>query len=311
MQPYILHNGKKPSAAALIAKRLSGKNAEILRRHTIEERRETQRFLFSKLAMPKNISNQLVFCSGVHCEWLWNNEHKLEHKVVLYLHGGGWVFGGLKSARVAGMMMAEKLNCRVLSVDYRLAPENPFPAGLDDAHDVYCWLLESGFDSKEIAFLGDSAGGNLALALTHRLIEEQRPLPACIALISPATDLRADSVAIAQNCDLLYTIHRGLDTDVFALYVPDEIDRENPLVSPVCGLLTGFPPILIHTGGDEELAEENLVFAEKAYRDGVNITLKLWEDLFHDFTLGNPIFPEAQESATELADFLRENLWSE
>ena len=307
-QPYIIYNGKKPSAAALIAKRLAAKNAAIMRRRTIEEHREAQRFIYSKLAMPKSISAQLVFCSDVSCEWIWQTECKLQPRVVLYLHGGGWAFGSLRTARVAGMMMAELLPCRILTVDYRLSPENPFPAGLDDAYKVYLWLLESGLKPSEIALLGDSAGGNLALSLTTRLLQEQIPPPSCIALISPATDLRTDCSALAEKMDLLYTMHRGLDTDLLTLYVPDGIDRENPLVSPVCAALNGFPPILIHTGSDEGFAHDNIVFAEKAYSAGVDITLKLWDDLFHDFTLGSPIFPEAQESAVELAAFLQKHL---
>ena len=306
--PHIIYNDKKPSTTALIAKRLAAKNADFMRHKTIEEHRETQNFIFSKLAVPKNISTQHVFCSNVKCEWIWQTDCELSSRVVLYLHGGSWAFGSLKTARAAGIKMAEALRCRVLTVDYRLSPENPFPAGLSDTYSVYIWLLKSGFKPSDIGLLGDSAGGNLALCLTTKLIQKEQPLPACIALISPATDLRTECAALSAKPDLLYTLHRGLDTDVFSMYVPKGIDRSNPLISPICGSLAGFPPILIHAGSDECLTEDIIAFANKAHSDNVDILLKLWVDLFHNFTLGSPIFPEAQESVVELADFLCSHL---
>lgn len=307
-KPYLSFSQRRPGAKSLLLKRASEKNNEVLREKTVEEHRDAQNMLADMRLIPPTARMEKIICAGVPCEWV-SRADSPAGKVILYLHGGSWAFGNLKTAKAVGVLLTEATNYRVLVVEYRLSPEYSYPAGLDDCRTVYGWLREQGFAPGDIALFGDSAGGNLSLCLLHRLLGEGQPLPCAVALASPVTDLTANSEIYRRKPDLFYTNYADRRQDIFSLYT-GENDRENPLISPVYGELQAFPPLLIHVGGDEELVIDCDRFAAKAYAEGVDVRLKIWKELFHDFSIFGITLKESRQSMKEFGAFLKLHLGS-
>lgn len=305
-KPYLTFSFPPPGARSLLFKKGAEKNAEIMRQKTVEEHREAQTALADMRLLPPGTRSEPEECDGVSCEWVLR-EGCPEDKLICYIHGGSWAFGNLKTSRPVAALLGEITGCGVLVVDYRLAPEHPFPAASDDCVAVYRWLLRRGLLPQNMAFFGDSAGGNLTLSLFHRLKMEGLPLPAAAGLASPATDMSETSALIRRMPDLLFTQHEGREQDVFSLYCGDH-DRKAPLISPIYGDLTGFPPLLIHVGSDEELCIDCDLFASACHTAGVDVALKIWRDMFHDFSVVGVTLKESRESLKEFADFFREKL---
>lgn len=299
--PYLTFSRRKPGALSLMFKRAAELNAARMREKTIPERRELPEALAAVRPSPPGAAVEAQTCGGVPCEWIYTKKAP-QGKVILYLHGGGWTFGNLKTARPAGLFLAEASGYRVLSVEYRLAPEHPFPAGLDDCAAVFDWLLENGFTEENIALFGDSAGGNLSLCLTCRLLEQGRRAPCAIGLASPVTDMTERSRLVRSRDDLIYVMYQNEETDIFELYANGS-DRRNPLLSPVFSDLQGFPPMLIHVGGDEALALDCVAFSKKVYRQDVPVILKVYKGMFHDFSIVGRTLAESRQSVREFARF--------
>src|SRR4051812_23636734 len=185
-------------------------------------------------------------------EWLSPRDGFTSERVVYYLHGGGYISGSAKSCRPITATLARLLNGRVFGLDYRLAPEHRFPAGLDDAVAGYRWLLSSGIDPRSIAVVGDSAGGGMTLALALRLRDAGEPLPSCLICLSPWTDMTGNSESLTTNSER-DSMFVGEDIARYAqIYLGDQ-SRHNPLASPLLADLGGLPPVLIQVGRDEVL----------------------------------------------------------
>lgn len=306
LKPYLTFSHPRPGAASMLFRRAAEKNNTILREKTIEERRELMLPLAEMRLIPPGVQFQPVDCSGVPCEWVFRADSPAE-KIILYLHGGSWAFGNLKTARAVGVMLCEVTGYRVLVAEYRLSPEFPFPCGLDDCAAVLDWLGADGFVGEKVGIFGDSAGGNLTLALIHRLRREGKPLPKALGLASPCTDLSDTSELVRQKPDLTLTQYQGAERDAFSLYLGDH-DRTDPLISPVYGDLAGFPPMLIHVGQAEELCIDNDIFAQKAYDAGVDVALKIWKEMFHDFSIVGVTLRESRQSLKEFGAFFTEQL---
>ena len=243
--------------------------------------------------------------NGVPGEWAEAGGGSTQ--LMLFLHGGGYVACTLETHRPYTCFFAES-GFRVFSADYALAPEHPFPAGLDDAVAVYRGM-RTAYPEASIAIAGDSAGGGLALAAMLRLKAEGDPLPAAAALFSPLTDLTGAGDSRASNnekCAMFFA--KGLDT-IPPYYVPgsDPSRFENPLVSPVYGDYRGFPPMLIHVGEDETLRDDSLRLAAKAREAGVRIDLQVWQTVSHDWQLFYKMVPEGRQSLEQAAAFLHEH----
>ncbi|MDR2908530.1 MAG: alpha/beta hydrolase [Oscillospiraceae bacterium] len=291
-----------PSASSLALKRGALRRHERLGAMPLSGQREELQRLHKAALLPPGTNAGSVLARGVPCEWLQKDGASYK-KAVLYIHGGGWVLGDLSVARHAGSLLAASFGRRVLTVGYRLAPEHPFPAGLNDCRDAYLWLLENGYSPRDIALAGDSAGGNLALCLLALLLETQTPLPSAAVLFSPVTDLGEGSELRKNPIPLCHTIYKGERRSVFELYT--DLDPQNPLISPVAGNLSEYPPILIHVGSDEPLAADCAAFAEKSFLLGGRARCKIWNDMFHDFSIFGPALKESRESLAEAAEFLR------
>lgn len=303
---YLTFSHPLPGPTGFLFKKTAEKNAAYLRTLTIAEHREAN----ERLADVRMIAPGIRFCPetclGVPCEWVFREEYPAD-RVILYLHGGSWAFGNLHTARAAATFLSTYSGYRVLVAEYRLAPEHPYPAGAEDCAAVYFWLRQNGFSAEQIALFGDSAGGNLSLSLLQRLRQQEQPMPAAVALASPATDLSETSAFFRRDEDLLYTQHEGREQDILSLYCGGH-DRKDPLISPYYGNFSMLPPMLIHVGQEEALCVDCDLFAAKAWQAGNIISLKIWREMYHDFSIVGNTLKESRRSMTEFSDFLRENL---
>lgn len=238
---------------------------------------------------------------GVPGEWV--DGPSGSKAVLLYLHGGGYFGCSAKSHRPITVAFALQ-GFRVFAPEYRLAPENQFPAAMDDAVAVYRGLLSEGYSPNQIVVAGDSAGGGLALSLLLALREKGDPLPAGAAVFSPWTDLAATGDSIRTNAVRCAMFH-GPDIAHSARYYLGEMDPFNPLASPLYADFTGLPPLLIHVGEDEVLRDDSTRLAERARAAGVRVQLKIWPVVPHAWQLAPHLIPEARQSLRESADFLR------
>jgi acetyl esterase/lipase len=229
-----------------------------------------------------------------------------KEKVLLFLHGGGYVTGSINSHLMLCIPMAQTLKMNVFAPEYRLAPEHPFPAALEDALKAYRWLLAQGYKPADIIIAGDSAGGGLALAVVLALRENHEPLPAAIICMSPWADLTNSGQSHITKADAEVV----LKTDVlkeWALCYTDETNLNNPLVSPVYADFHGFPPLLIQVGSEEILLDDARMLADKAKADGVDVTLKVWAGLWHVWPALGDLIPESRETFLEIEQFIRDH----
>ncbi|MDA1075152.1 MAG: alpha/beta hydrolase [Proteobacteria bacterium] len=220
---------------------------------------------------------------------------------VLYLHGGGYVLGSLNThAELMGRISAE---CRapVLGVEYRLAPEHPYPAALDDALAAYQRLLSNGIKPEQIVIAGDSAGGGLSLACLLALKEAGLPLPAGAMLLSPWTDLTGSGASIKSRADADPMVSARLLDPMVALYKGDQ-PADLPRLSPLFGDLSGLPPLLIQVGDAEILLDDSTRLSERAKAAGVDATLQIYDGAFHVFQ-NMPDLPESAEALKAMAGF--------
>lgn len=225
--------------------------------------------------------------------------------VILQLHGGGYV-GALKNSyrTMAGLYAEVGKGAKVLTIDYRVAPEHPFPAALMDAYAAYCWLLEQGHSGKQIILAGDSAGGGLAMALCHYLKDHEVELPAGIIAMSPWTDLTAGGSSYKDNYEIDPVFGCGGDYLIHDSAYIGEHDAKNPYISPAFGDFTGFPPMLIQVGTCEMLLSDSEIVAKKALEAGVKVRLSKYEGMFHVFQMAAKLMPESRKAWAEVGKYI-------
>ena len=265
-------------------------------------RRKKTDELGRKYSLAKNIKIQQVQLDGVTCEWAFLENAPLD-KVIIFLHGGGFCIGSIDTYRHFTSRLAKATGIRVLYVEYRLAPENPFPGAVDDAISVYQSLLSQGLSAENIILVGDSAGAGLCLSSTLALRDNGEPLPAALVLFSPWTDLTLTSKSLKSNAKKDPLVFLDDQKRLVEAYAKGK-DVKNPLISPRFGNFNGFPPILIHTSDDEVLLDDSLNLADKAKKDGVEVTLKLWKGMFHVFAIFPDHTPEGKKSLKEVVAFI-------
>ena len=242
--------------------------------------------------------------NGVPGEWVESSTPS--DAVLLYLHGGGYFACSPETHRPITSYFALH-GFRVFAPDYRLAPENRFPAALDDATAAYRGLLAEGHPPHRIVVAGDSAGGGLAVALMISLRDSRGPLPIAAALFSPWTDLAATGESVRSNARRC-AMFNGPDIGPSARYYLGDRDPKTPLASPLYAKLKGLPPLLIHVGANEVLRDDSTRLAEKARAAVVSVELKVWPVVPHAWQLGPHIMPEARQSLRESAAFLHARL---
>lgn len=236
---------------------------------------------------------------GVPGQWV---ESKAANGItLLYIHGGAFVACSPTTHQSITGAFAKR-GFRVFAIDYRLAPEHKFPAQLDDTEAAYRGLLAEGIPADRIAVAGESAGGNLTLALLLRLKETGGPMPAAVAAWSPATDLTGSSPSYTENAASDAMLDPETVRAVPGFYLPAGLDVNTPLASVVHGDFSGAPPILVHVANDEILRDDGLRLAEKARADGVSVAVRRFDDVPHAWQLF-PILPEQRQSLDETAAF--------
>ena len=256
----------------------------------------------ARLRLDHAVKREAVSADGVSCEWLIPPNSPAD-QVLLYLHGGGFVFGLTPPHLQMGAYLARKMGMRILMVDYRLAPDHPFPAALDDCATAYRWLLKQGISAPNIAVAGDSAGGNLAITLLMELRNNGDPLPAAAACLSPVTDLTKDNLHPGRKDPLLPARAVGFYTRSYL----GRSDAHNPLISPVFGDLRALPPLLVHAGEDEILCEDAVRLARLAESAGVDVRLEIYPRMWHVWQI-NLSLPQAVQSLEAIAHFLKAHL---
>ncbi|MDE6931681.1 MAG: alpha/beta hydrolase [Oscillospiraceae bacterium] len=227
----------------------------------------------------------------ISCEWVRPARPHQTSDMILYCHGGGFCTGSLKYARTLTTKLALAASMDVLSFNYRLAPEHPAPAALEDALKVWDYLMLLGYDAKNITVCGDSAGGNLALVLGLKLKEERRALPRSFVLFSPWTDLTLTSPSHAEKAELDPILTMEYLKSAREAYVPEGISKEavykNPDVSPLFGDHTGFPPVYIQAGSNEILLDDSAGLQKKLAKQHVSAKIDIYEGMWHVFQMSN------------------------
>ncbi len=248
-----------------------------------------------------------VAAGGVWGEWI-SPAGAPKDKAILYFHGGGFRIGSVASHRDLIAQIAVASGCPVLAINYRLAPEHRFPAALDDAFAAYDWILGQGLKPANIAFAGDSAGGNLALAAMLSLRERKRPLPAGAVLMSPWTDLAATGASYVSRAEADPIHQRSMILALAKNYLGGQGDPRDPLVSPLYADLAGLPPLLIQVGDRETVLDDSVMLAEQARAAGVAVDLQVWDGMIHVFQMFGAELPEAQRAIADIARFLDRHL---
>jgi len=273
-----------------------------------EQRRRIETLARLIIRLPKGVTKESVRAGKVEAEWVVPVKSNAD-TAVLYLHGGGYTLCSPATHR--GLTGAIALACksRMLVPNYRLAPEHPFPAALEDAIATYRWLLAQGLAPHHIAIGGDSAGGGLTLATALCLRDSGDPLPAALFLLSPWTDLTfsGESHNTRRAVDPIF----GGESKSKEPFAPAYLGQEtpsNPLISPLLADLRGLPATLIHVGDDEILLDDSTRLGEKMEAAGVDVRIRVWDGLWHVFQAFVPFLPEARQSVAEIGEFIRRRI---
>jgi monoterpene epsilon-lactone hydrolase len=270
----------------------------------IETARQGLEALSALTPLAKDINVEKTSIEGIPAEWV-TAPNAVEDRVFLYLHGGAYIMGSCNTHRYIASKLARSTAARVLVPEYRLAPENPFPAAIEDAVKVYRWLISSGFAPDKIIIGGDSAGGGLTLATLISLKDEEEALPALAVLLSPWTDMEGTGESMETRADVDPWLSPDASRTTPALYIRD-MDPRHPLVSPIYADLSGLPTMLVHVGNDEILLSDSARLVDRARASGVEITFKIWDEMWHVFQTF--AIPEGQQAIDEIGDFVRKHL---
>lgn len=237
----------------------------------------------------------------IHGEWIYVNRAHMKKYIILYCHGGGYSTGSCVYARTLTTKLATTTSMDVLSFDYRLAPEHPYPAATEDAMQVWNHLMLLGYGARDIILAGDSAGGNLVLSLMLRLKQENRLLPRGAVLMSPWTDLTSSGKSHVTKESIDPVLNAGYLQEMITNYAPGR-DLTNPLISPLFGDFEGFPPVYIQVGSNEILLDDSNMLYKKLLKANVSVKLDLFKGMWHVFQMSP--FKTAYEAMDKNAEFI-------
>jgi acetyl esterase/lipase len=293
---------KKKAGMVELHDKLTGEERDFLKRLLHYAFEGSARQELEQYPIPKEIEIKSVMLDKTPAEWVIPS-NPIEDNVILYLHGGGWIIGSPLTCRRLNSAVAIATSTKILSLDYRLAPEHPFPTPLEDCVNAYKWLLSNGFKSDHIIIAGDSAGGNLTLTTLLKIRDLGIDLPAGAICLSPATDLTLADDSYFKNAETDPVL---ADIGIFwwkVAYIAGE-DPRNPFISPLFADLKGLPPILIQASSCEILYSDATRIVEKAKKAGTNATLQAWDDMTHVFQGTRfELLPEAEDAISKIADF--------
>ncbi len=251
----------------------------------------------------KEVVYRQVEVEGMEGEWVSPNRPYMKEHVILYCHGGGYSTGSPLYARTITSKLADSTSMDVFCFDYRLAPEHPYPAAIEDAMKAWDYLMLMGYGARDVIVAGDSAGGNLALALTLKLREEGRFLPRGLILMSPWTDLTSSGKSYETRAESDPVLNKDYIDRIVTAYA-DGQDLQNPLISPLFADFTGFPPTYIQVGSNEILLSDSKRLYQRLIHDDVSAHLEVFKGMWHVFQMAP--FRTANEAMDKNAEFVFE-----
>lgn len=268
-----------------------------------QERRQRLDDFGRSFGVPEDARLEAATISGVPAEWSTTPAADAS-RAVLYLHGGGYMAGSIDSHRYVAVEIGRAARARTLALGYRRAPEHPYPAQLEDALAAYQYLRDRGFAPGSIAIGGDSAGGNLTLALMLALRTRGQKLPCCGWLVSPWSDLTASGATMQTKADVDPIIQKPYLLELARDFAGGR-DLDDPLISPQRADLSGLPPLLVQVGSEETLLDDAVTLAGRAGAAGVAVTLQVWPDMIHAFPMFFPRVTASRQATAEAGAFMR------
>lgn len=275
---------------------------------SLRDRRQAFENLMETTPEPTRVQIRSVDAGGVDAQLIWpaRLHHPLGRRAILYVHGGGFYSGSLRTHRAIAGALAKAASADVLLIDYRLAPDNQYPAQVDDTLTAYRWLLESGYENNNIVLVGESAGGNLAIEATLRQMRVRGPLPAAVVAMSPITDLAATGASLKANAGIDPLID-ATQLDLIRKAYLAARSPVDPMVSPLYADMTGFPPLLMQVGSGEALLDDTLRLADKAREAGVDVKTEIWPGMIHQWQLFPFWIDDARQSNQRVAEYAVEH----
>ena len=273
---------------------------------SLDDQRAGAAMIGEMASEPEGVTWTAVSAGGVPAFWVDPAGGDTD-RVLMYVHGGGYVIGSAAIYRRFTGHLANVLGCRVLNVDYRLAPEHPHPAAVTDAALAYCWLLEQGIAPQHLAISGDSAGGGLTMATLIKLRNDGVALPAAAVPLSPWIDLEGTGASMLFNADNDVIVGAQGLKQMTDMFLQGQSARD-PLAAPLHADLTGLPPLYIQVGGDETLLDDSTRLADNAKNAGVDVTLEVFPEMQHVFQVSVGMVPEATDAVAKIGAWLRPRL---
>jgi len=270
---------------------------------TTQEMRANFEELGTNTPIPADIRQEKVSAGGVPAEWI-SAPNASADRAVLYLHGGGYVIGSINTHRDLMARISRASGFRVLGIDYRLAPEHPFPAAVEDAVVAYRWLLAQGLQASHIAVAGDSAGGGLTVATLVAIRDAKLATPGAGVCLSPWVDLEGIGESMTTKASVDPVVQKEGLIGMAAAYLGGK-DPRTPLAAPLYADLKGLPPLLIQVGEAETLLDDSNRLADRAKAAGVKVTLEPWQEMIHVWQMFAPFLPEGQEAIEGIGKYLR------
>jgi monoterpene epsilon-lactone hydrolase len=265
--------------------------------------REIDDYIVRNMSVPNNTIIELLQVNGLDAEWVYANGTDSE-AAVIYLHGGGFIMGSPETHREMAARLSAASHTRFLVLDYRLAPEHPFPAAMLDVIHAYEWLLEEGYPADRVIIGGDSAGGGLALQSLLQLKEEGRPMPSAAFFLSPPLEwVRFDGESYSTKASVDPLLTKEMCVLNGGRYAGDN-PPDTPLLYTLGMDLTGLPPLCIHVGEDEVLLSDSVRLAQRARAAGVDVDIKIWPGMWHVFQTTARFVPESRQSIAEIGQFI-------
>ena len=255
--------------------------------------------------VPGDVQCEPVMAGSVKAEWV-TAPGSAADRAILYLHGGGYAIGSINTHRSLAASLSQSAKSRVLVIDYRLAPENPHPAAVEDAVASYRWLLKQGLSPKRLSIAGDSAGGGLTVATLVALRDGKDPLPACAVCLSPWVDLEGTGESMTKLAKVDPMVQKDGLLQLAGLYLAGK-DARTPLAAPLYANLSGLPPMLIQVGTCETLLDDASRLAERARKAGVDVTYDPWEGMIHVWQLFAPMLDEGKQAIEKIGAFVQKN----
>lgn len=270
---------------------------------SVEEARAGFEQVASMFPVDADIKREVVSAGGVKAEWVSAPDADAG-RAVLYLHGGGYVIGSINTHRSLAARLSRASKARVLVIDYRLAPEHPHPAAVDDSVAAYRWMLTQGLKPARIAVAGDSAGGGLTVATLVAIRDAKLPLPGAGACLSPWVDLEGIGESMTTKAGADPIVQKAGLLQMAAAYLGGKAPR-TPLAAPLYADLSGLPPLLIQVGTAETLLDDASRLAEHARKAGVTVSYEPWESMIHVWHLFAPMLDEGQQAIDRIGEFVR------